>query len=265
MSAGEIKITYAELGLGVLVVLLTVLLIFSYISDGECACTDAPENTTGAVVKETAQPEATVPAEEETTEEPEEPPEPTCNDNELNQDETAVDCGGSCAPCADGLACERDDDCESGDCTAGQCQALPELSGEAEFSFTDVETEEAASGAMKVTGVSVSVENGYAENKEFELEIYLKSDNDFYYLNQNEDALEREKYDPYAIVPLTPVPSGETLELDADLGGLYLASSYVYSVEPGVYDNGDDFRVEVRLVDSVTGDVLKQAQRRVRA
>ncbi len=44
-------------------------------------------------------------------------PPPTCKDEVKNNDETDVDCGGSCtANCADGLACDDNDDCQSGNC-----------------------------------------------------------------------------------------------------------------------------------------------------
>ena len=50
--------------------------------------------------------------------------EPSCSDNILNQDETAIDCGGPCSPgkaCEEGLACERNDDCQSGFCKDSLC------------------------------------------------------------------------------------------------------------------------------------------------
>jgi len=37
----------------------------------------------------------------------------SCSDGVKNNDETDVDCGGSCNPCEDGKACETDDDCIS--------------------------------------------------------------------------------------------------------------------------------------------------------
>jgi hypothetical protein len=49
------------------------------------------------------------------------PPEPGCADQIKNQDETDVDCGGSCGPCADGQACSSADDCASMACVAGTC------------------------------------------------------------------------------------------------------------------------------------------------
>jgi hypothetical protein len=36
---------------------------------------------------------------------------PACADGVLNQDETDVDCGGECGPCAAGSACSVPDDC----------------------------------------------------------------------------------------------------------------------------------------------------------
>jgi len=50
-------------------------------------------------------------------------PEPTCEDALLNQDETDVDCGGSCPACVDGQACLVDEDCTSTVCTEGVCAA----------------------------------------------------------------------------------------------------------------------------------------------
>ena len=47
----------------------------------------------------------------------------TCVDRIVDGDETAVDCGGSCLPCAGGAACKTAGDCQSGQCTAGVCAA----------------------------------------------------------------------------------------------------------------------------------------------
>ncbi|WP_373045406.1 fibrinogen-like YCDxxxxGGGW domain-containing protein [Vulgatibacter sp.] len=46
---------------------------------------------------------------------------PSCSDDEQNGDETDVDCGGSCEPCAVGGSCESDDDCQSAWCNEGSC------------------------------------------------------------------------------------------------------------------------------------------------
>jgi len=45
-----------------------------------------------------------------------------CADGMKNGDETALDCGGVCSGCADGLACEIDSDCLSKICTLSSCQ-----------------------------------------------------------------------------------------------------------------------------------------------
>ncbi|HUQ03755.1 MAG TPA: hypothetical protein VM261_14760 [Kofleriaceae bacterium] len=44
-----------------------------------------------------------------------------CRDRVRDGDETDVDCGGSCQPCAGMLACAVPADCQSGDCAAGRC------------------------------------------------------------------------------------------------------------------------------------------------
>jgi len=51
-------------------------------------------------------------------------PAPTCNDMIQNQSETDVDCGGpNCSKCTVGKGCLVADDCTSGDCANGVCQA----------------------------------------------------------------------------------------------------------------------------------------------
>ena len=42
-----------------------------------------------------------------------------CSDGAQDGDETDVDCGGSCASCADRKSCRRNDDCLSGACSDG--------------------------------------------------------------------------------------------------------------------------------------------------
>lgn len=50
------------------------------------------------------------------------PPDPTCDDAEKNQEEADVDCGGpNCDPCASGLACVMDSDCQSDSCVGNVC------------------------------------------------------------------------------------------------------------------------------------------------
>ncbi len=49
---------------------------------------------------------------------------PACDDMAMNGDEIDVDCGGSCGPCGEGLACTEGKGCESGYCDMDSC-ALP--------------------------------------------------------------------------------------------------------------------------------------------
>ncbi len=60
--------------------------------------------------------------------------EPSCNDGLSNGDETGVDCGGSCAGCADGEPCLVNGDCSSNSCDAGLC--VPPPAGELSASLT---------------------------------------------------------------------------------------------------------------------------------
>jgi hypothetical protein len=44
-----------------------------------------------------------------------------CRDRVRDGDETDVDCGGSCQPCAGSLACAAPADCQSNTCTSSVC------------------------------------------------------------------------------------------------------------------------------------------------
>lgn len=55
----------------------------------------------------------------------------TCFDNQRNQDETDIDCGGSCVPCEDGEMCKLNKDCqEHASCISGRCKPLEDTSTE---------------------------------------------------------------------------------------------------------------------------------------
>lgn len=47
----------------------------------------------------------------------------SCNNSMLDADETDLDCGNNCPPCADGLNCSENFDCMSGFCFNGTCKA----------------------------------------------------------------------------------------------------------------------------------------------
>ncbi len=46
---------------------------------------------------------------------------PHCSDQKMNSDETDVDCGGSCDPCAEGESCDVNADCMTHKCNDGEC------------------------------------------------------------------------------------------------------------------------------------------------
>jgi len=50
---------------------------------------------------------------------------PTCDDGVPDADESDTDCGGACAPCANGAACRLPADCASATCTDGTCAPAP--------------------------------------------------------------------------------------------------------------------------------------------
>jgi len=91
--------------------------------DGQGACVECLDNgdCSGQVCDE----HACVPA--------------TCVDGVKNGNETALDCGGSCNPCADGLACAVSADCISKVCQAGVCKAPNCTDGLQNGAETDVD------------------------------------------------------------------------------------------------------------------------------
>jgi hypothetical protein len=44
-----------------------------------------------------------------------------CTDKVRNGNETGIDCGGSCGPCADGIECRVANDCAGKSCVSGVC------------------------------------------------------------------------------------------------------------------------------------------------
>lgn len=80
---------------------------------------------------------------------------PSCEDGLRSGDESDVDCGGSCEPCADGSACDQPRDCASEQCYVGVCQLACApwglQFGTAE-SDVDVQLDLAADGSVYVAG-----------------------------------------------------------------------------------------------------------------
>jgi hypothetical protein len=65
---------------------------------------------------------------------------PSCENERLDGDETDVDCGGSCEPCAPGARCVADDDCSLGRCAAGSCAGACSVRGLAAYYPLDGDT-----------------------------------------------------------------------------------------------------------------------------
>lgn len=63
----------------------------------------------------------------------------SCFDGIRNGDETDVDCGGSCGPCAAGMHCVMSAGCSSGVCTGGLCRAPTCIDGVKNGNETDVD------------------------------------------------------------------------------------------------------------------------------
>jgi hypothetical protein len=82
---------------------------------------------------------------------------PHCQDSEVDDGESDVDCGGSCAPCALTQRCNAASDCKEGTCTDGTCQAAGCTDGVQSGSETDVDC---GGGACKPCAVGLACSAG---------------------------------------------------------------------------------------------------------
>src|SRR5450432_491562 len=78
---------------------------------------------------------------------------PHCQDSEVDDGESDVDCGGSCAPCALTQRCNVAEDCKEGTCTGGSCQAAGCTDGAQSGTETDVDC---GGGACKPCAVGLA-------------------------------------------------------------------------------------------------------------
>jgi hypothetical protein len=89
---------------------------------------------------------------------------PACDDTAPNGDESDVDCGGSCAPCGEAMACGGDGDCAAGSCVEGRCcSGLCALWGRSFGSLVD----DAAIGAFVRADRSVVVVGAFSGAVDF--------------------------------------------------------------------------------------------------
>lgn len=227
------------------IVILLVLLIFSYVGN------DSP---TGQVVNDSEETElaAPEPAEEPEPAEPEPVPaiEETCSDDIRNQDETNIDCGGVCTDINGEYwynnRCNDDPEPEE-----------PSLSGSVEFSVSNVEKKNAPGDgdtAVKVESFRVTITNGEEDDFFGSVRAYAKSVSGVS-LNQFGDNLDEDTIymGPFDI---GEVESGESVTLTFSDSGAYI-------FQQAGYDVGDDFRLQVELVD-LDGDVEEREVKTVR-
>jgi hypothetical protein len=66
-------------------------------------------------------------------------PAAACDDGLLNGNESAIDCGGSCGPCAFGQACRSPADCATSVCDAGLCACLAGFAPDSDGACQDLD------------------------------------------------------------------------------------------------------------------------------
>lgn len=231
----EFVLTYRELTAWILFILATAGLITVLVIQPWCDCTTEASTT---------QP-STNPAPNQTEEEPENQPVPegpSCSDDEQNQDESDVDCGGVCPQCGLGDSCDTNSDCKSNRCVGGECRQELQLSGDVDFTIERVDYTRGESTSSKVTAITVEVTNGLDENIKPRVDLWAIAPNGVFYLNQIEDD-QRDENTPYASVTLTTITPGDTYTRTLDVDG-----SYLYSIT-GQYEQDDDFIIEAYLMD----------------
>lgn len=179
----------------------------------------------------------------------------TCVDNKKNQDETDVDCGGSCGSCVAGKQCDVNSDCASNICTAGTCTNTPTtpektLSGKVNFDLKSVEVQKApTNNARKVVRLDYVIENGLDESLgQVTMKVFVKSaKTSSYCLNQQPDS-GSDCNKPYAEILVRGPDSGKSATESQSIEGKYLIT------DPSYYDpdntNLDNFIVAVYLYDS---------------
>ena len=78
---------------------------------------------------------------------------PLCTDQIRNGEETGIDCGGTCGPCAIGASCGKDTDCDDSFCKGGTCTAFPCGDGQKGEQETDVPRAQPTHDAVVPDGV----------------------------------------------------------------------------------------------------------------
>lgn len=229
-----------------IILALAVLVVILWTRDCQ-ADTTTSESSSGAVAQNNNQnAEANAPIVEEVA---------TCVDNKKNQDETDVDCGGSCGSCVAGKKCSANSDCASNICTAGTCTNTPPaaeqtLSGKVNFDLKSVEVQKApTNNARKVVRIDYTIDNGLDEDLgQITIKVFVKSaKTSSYCLNQQPDP-GSDCNKPYAEILVRGPNSGKSATESQSIEGKYLIT------DPSYYDpdntNLDNFLVSVYVYDA---------------
>ncbi len=228
----------------VIIIILSALLMMSYLKDTVSTARTSQAAPAEQDVGAHAPAEQEAPAVEETG---------TCTDGKKNQDETGVDCGGSCTGCKAGYTCKTADDCAGDYCVSNKCTNTKPvtLSGEIELTITGVKTEKVSSGAVKVTEVSYQVKNGKQRNMgQVTGKVFVKSKRDSSYCLSQLPSEETSCPKEYALFHFTGPRTGETLKDSVELKNKYTGGSLVTNWGASTYyEIGDDFNVFLYLYD----------------
>ena len=246
----------------VIIVVLIILLALTYFHTSACqTATNATTSTGGTVT----------PPPINTTTNTTQQPVASCSDGIKNQDETDVDCGGlTCPACAELLRCVKNTDCAKGTCVAGICNATvasaPAPTG---LAILGVDyTVDNTSKVTRVTGFTVRAQNGNPAATAFKLEAYVKTSDNNYYIDQGASANGAAVVNAtvaYAAVTLPSIPSGQGLQQKITLITSQYVSGAIYLIPTtdNLYLAGDDFLLEMRLIDPTNGTVLVTTTRKV--
>jgi hypothetical protein len=244
----------------IIILILAVLLIFAWMKDDSTdTTTKTTETTPTKTVTQTPPP--TTPVETK--------PAATCTDATKNQDETDIDCGGSCGlKCAAGKSCKANSDCVSGICTANVCTntAPQTLSGSFAVDLTDValyktttkRPDNTTYERMKVTGISYKIENGLSQEiNGLTVKVFIKNKQNSYCLNQLKSGT---CDDAYATFSVGRLAAGKSITEEHEfVEEEYTTKAGRYIADGNGYEAGDvtrdDFNVIMYVYDQ-SGDLI---------
>jgi hypothetical protein len=252
--------TLERIAYWIVILLLGVLLLITYLRSPTCQQQTTTNTTPAASPPPANQTQnATATATQNAA---------SCTDGIKNQDETDVDCGGlTCPPCAEGLHCVKNSDCLKAKCTAGICNATVAATT-TDISLTDVGFT-LSNGTQKivtaVSSLNLRIQNGNPNAKTFRIDVYVKTFDGQYYLDQGVADPPTTPRITYARIDLPLVPGGQVLQQLFTLTKDQYTSGgkSIIPTKNGEYVLGGDFSVEVRLVDPATETVVATAKKTV--